>query len=147
MNPLLIASLISAALAGSAGFGLAWKLQAGTIAENELEQANERTTIQRAARATLERAMRQNSTSQANAAARGIRNRAAAAGAADIAGGLRIATDSAVRTAATDPAACSDAAASLGAVLTASVKEYRELAEVCDRHVSHIQTLTEQWPR
>ncbi|MFA5899408.1 MAG: hypothetical protein WC829_09890 [Hyphomicrobium sp.] len=146
MNPLLLFTIARYTAALGAGFFLAWQIQAHFLIKQELNHANERISQQRAARANLERVTLQLSKAQTNAANRGISNRAAAVDSGNAAGGLRIATDTAVRTAAGDPAACADTTAALGAVLTASVKEYRELAETCDRHVSDIQTLTEAWP-
>jgi len=55
MNLTLVASLISAAAAGAAGFGLAWRLQTATINKMELDDANQRISLQRAARQTIER--------------------------------------------------------------------------------------------
>jgi len=140
-------TLISGAVAGVVGFGLAWQLQAGNITQLELDNANERIAIQRTARQNAERHATQLATAQANATTRGVVLRAAAVSAADVGNGLRIKTADAVRTAAIDPAACSDTAATLGKLFTASTDEYRKLAEIADRHASDSQALIESWPR
>lgn len=143
MNLTVVVALVSAA----AGAALAWQLQAHQIVKLELEQSNERMSIQRAARATLERNMSQNAAAQVAAANRGIRNRVAAGVASDVGNGLRLTTAAAVRAVTDDPAACSDTAAALGAVFNEAVGELQTLAATCDRHVSDIQTLTESWQK
>ena len=145
MNPTL--TLIAAGIAATLGFTSAWQMQAHTITKINLESANERIALQRAARTSLERHMQTVSTAQANATNRAVVLRRAAASAADVGNGLRIATDTAVRSAASDPAACSDTAATLGKLFTASTDEYRKLAEIADRHSSDSMTLIESWPR
>lgn len=143
MNITIIASLI----ASIAGFSLAWQLQTGNITKLTLEHANERISIQRAARATLERSMSQVAAAQAASTKRSVRVRVDSDGSRNAAGGLRIATANTVRSAASDPATCSLAAATLGELFTESVTAYRELAETADRHASDIQLMQDAWPK
>lgn len=147
LNLTLIASLISAGIAGAAGFGLAWQLRTGTIAEIKLEQANERISLQRAARQNTERLVTQYAAAQSNATNRSVVLRADAVSAGNAGNGLRIKTADAVRTASSDPAACADRAAALGVVFNEAVTELTALAASADRHASDAQTLIEAWPK
>ena len=140
-------TLLSVAAGIAAGFGLAWQLQAWSITQMELDHANERISLQRTARQNAERYVAQISAAQANATTRAVVLRAAADRTRDAGNGLRIKTADAVRTAASDPAACSDTAATLGKLFTAGTDEYRKLAEIADRHASDAQTLIEAWPK
>ena len=146
-SPTLIIAGVSAAVSAVAGFGLAWQLQAGTIAKNALEQANERIAIQRNARQTLERNQATFAKAQANATVRGIASRADRDRTINAAAGLRVTTANTVRTAADDPAVCPQSAATLGKLFDASVAQYRELAERSDRHVIDIQAMMEREAR
>ena len=139
-TPLLITGTAGIAV----GFGLAWQLQAGNISELELTHANERAATGRANRAQAERRVTQYAEAQSRATSRGIALRTAVAGAVSAGSGLRVATATAVRAAADTPALCPDTAAALGELLGTSATAYRELAEVCDRHVIDIQALTER---
>jgi hypothetical protein len=136
---------VIALVSAVAGFVLAWQLQAHQIVKLKLEHTNERISQQRAARAATERHQAQIAAAQAASANRGVRNRAAADGAANAGNGLRLATAAAVRTVTADPTSCSDTAAALGAVFDEAVGELQTMAATCDRHVSDIQTLTESW--
>jgi len=147
VNLTLIAALVSAAVSGAAGFGLAWRLQTATINSIELESANERISQQRTARQNTERLMAQYASAQSNATVRAITLRRDAVSAADVGSGLRLKTADAVRTAASDPALCSDTATALGELLTTVSTERRELAEKADRHVIDIQALIERQPK
>ena len=140
-------TLISGAVAAVVGFGLAWQLQAGNITQINLDAANDRIALQRTARTNAERYATQLATAQANATTRNVALRAAAVSASNLGSGLRIKTADAVRNAASDPAACSDTAATLGKLFTASTDEYRKLAEIADRHSSDSMMLIESWPR
>ena len=140
-------SLITSAVGIAAGFGLAWQLQANTITQLELDQSNERSSIQRAARQTLERHMQTVAAAQANAANRGVALRTAADSARYVGNGLRLTTAATVRAASSDPAACPERAAALGVVFGEAITELTEMAGRADRHASDAQTLIEAWPR
>lgn len=59
--------------------------------------------------------------------------------------GLSHAADQALRDAAASHEACIVTATAQNLVLKASAERYRDLGEVCDRHVSDIQTLSDTW--
>ena len=145
MNPTL--TLIAAGITATLGFTSAWQMQAHTITKINLEGANERISLQQAARQNAERYATQISTAQANATNRGVVLRAAVDRTRDVGDGLRIKTAAAVRAAASDPAACSDTAAALGVVFAEAVGELETLAASADRHASDAQTLVDAWPR
>lgn len=147
MNFTLLTTAIAAAVAGTAGFGLAWQLQAGNISDINLERANERISIQRTARATIERTTGAVIAAQNAAANRAVVLRRDADAARTAADGLRDDIDVASRAAATSLDACHLTATAYGRLLIASTAAYRELAEVCDRHVQDVRTLTDAWPK
>ena len=140
-------TVIGAVIAGAICFFGAWKLQDGNITKLQLEQANERISKQRAARATLERSVAQVGAAQAQAAtlAQSLavdreRSRVAA-------GGLRDAASAAVRTASESLAACNANAATQSELLAQCADRYSELAGKADGHVNDIKTLIASWPK
>jgi len=143
MNFGIFLSLASAA----AGFFLAWQLQAHDITKINLEHANERITIQRAARATIERTT--TAVIQAQNAAAGrvavIRSESTAVGTE--LDGLRDDLDVIRRAAGTALAACNQHANTLSQLLVESATVNRELAQACDGHASDVRTLSEAWPQ
>lgn len=143
MNITLIATVVSAA----AGFGLAWNLQAHQITKKDLNHAQERIEIQRAARLVADRASTAVIVAQNDAAGRAVVLRRDADAARSAASGLRDEIEVASRAAATSIDACTVTATTYGRLLIASVEEYRGLAAVCSRHVSDIRTLVDAWPR
>jgi len=147
MNPLLIASLISASLAGSAGFGIAWRLQTATINTMELENANERINQQRTARQTLERHMQTVATAEASAAVRVTRNRADAGRAGDSGSGLRIASADTVRAASADTATCLASVAQYDQLLGAVVEAGGRMASEADGWENDALKLHSAWPK
>ena len=147
MNIALIIAAVSAVLSGLAGFALAWQLQSATITQKDLDYANERLAVQTSIATALEANQRQIAQAQSRAAARGISNRAAAAGAGAAAERLRSATSATVAAASTTPAACPDATAALGAVFSQCAAELGALAEIADRHASDVQLMQDAWPK
>lgn len=143
MNFTIITSAVSIAL----GFGGAWSLRGHQIDKLKLDQANERISLQRAARATLERSLSNSTQAANNATLRGVAIRSNAAGTAAAGNGLRLTTEATVRAATDNPAACSQSAAALGAVFDLCSTELQSLAEKADRHVSDLQTLMAAWPK
>jgi hypothetical protein len=139
MNITLIVSTVAAA----AGFAVAWNLQAHQITKQELNHAQERIEIQRAARVVADRASTAVIVAQNNAATRGAVLRRDADAARTAASGLRDDLDIASRAAATSLDACTVTATTFGRLLIASTEEYRSLAAVCSGHVSDIRTLVE----
>jgi hypothetical protein len=147
VNLTLVAAAVSAALAGSVGFGAAWTIQAKNITEMELSHANERIAIQRAARASLERVTGQISQAQASAQRRLAvveRDRSGAAGELER---LRDAAAAAVRSAADTPATCDHVAATQRDILVESSSFIQALAADADQCGVERQALIEGWPR
>ena len=147
MNITLLTTAIAAALAGAAGFGLAWQLQAGNISELELNHANERIAVQTSIATALEENTRQIAAAQAASTKRTVRIRADVRAAGDAGNGLRLTTATTLRAAAESTDTCPVATAAIAAVFDQCVGELQTLAERADGHVSDIQTLTESWPK
>jgi hypothetical protein len=143
MNITMIFTIASA----TAGFALAWNLQAHQLTKLTLEHANERIAIARANRATIERTS--NAVIQAQNAAAGrvavLKRDADTVRAA--AGGLRDDLDATRRAAATTIDACNRHSATVSELLVEAVGVGRELAQACDGHASDVRTLTEAWPK
>jgi hypothetical protein len=140
-------ALITSAIAATAGFALAWNLQAHQITKMELTHANERISIQRTARATIERTS--NAVIQAQNAAAGRvavikRNADSLRVSVD---GLRDDLDVTARAAASTIDACNRHAATVSKLLIESATVNRELAQACDGHASDVRTLMEAWPK
>ncbi len=147
MNLTLLAAAVSAAMAGSVGFGAAWHIQAGHITEMELNHANERITIQRAARANLERLTGQISQAQAQAQRRladADRDRRGAVGELER---LRDTSAATVRAAADAPATCERVAAAYRDIQLESSGFIQALAADADQCGIERQALMDAWPR
>lgn len=145
MNPL--ATLIACVIAAVVGAGGAWRWQESRIDELKLEQANERISQQRAARAALERSASQVIQAQNAAAHRAVVLRQSADAGRVAVDGLRQSTDNAVRDAQASPDACLDRAAAIAGLLNTMAAAGGELAGKAGRHVNDIQTLTEAWAK
>ena len=145
MNLTILSALISAALAGAGGFGAAWTWQAANITQIQLERANERISIQRQARATLERNMSAVSLAQAKAADRTRRLAADNARAASAIDSLRAASASALRAAAGDLQACTRSLAAHSVVVGKCSQEVVKLASDLDDWASHSIVLQDAW--
>ena len=130
-----------------AGFGLAWRLQTATINQMELDNANQRISLQRAARATIERQQTAVVTAQ-NAAAKRRRalNVVRRDGDAALVG-LRDATAAAMRAASESLDACNRVVATHGTILAECSGTLQKVAGDADQCVSDIQTLTNSWPK
>jgi len=147
VNLTLIASLISAAAAGLAGFGLAWRLQTATINTMELGQANERISLQRAARAAIERQQSAVVVAQ-DAAAQRRRDLDAVRRSSDSAlDGLRNATAAAMRAASESLDACNRVVATHGDILAECSGTLQKVAGDADQCFVDQQTLTDSWPK
>ena len=147
MNLTLLSALISAAIAGAGGFGAAWKWQAANINEIRLDQANERISTQRAARATLERHMSSVSLAQAKAADRVVRLAADNSRAASALDRLRDTSSAALRAAAGDLDACTTSLASHSVVLSQCGQELVRVSKDADDWASHAVSLQDAWPK
>lgn len=146
MNLTIIIAAVSAAFAGSVGFGAAWTLQGRSIDELKLGAANERIAQQRAARQVAERLAGQVAQAQSDAAARNVGLRSDAAAASNAAGGLRVASNSATRAAHTSADTCGRVVDAYGIILDEGREVIREMASDLDRCYSERQTLSEAWP-
>ena len=146
MNLTLIAAAVSAALAGSVGFGAAWTWQASAIDKLVLEAKDERIEQQRAARQAIERATDNLRKAQEGAQARrtGIDAAVDSNGAGLI--GLRD-TATAVRSAATTPDASAAYANTVSELFDQCGRELVKVAGRADGHVNDIQALMDAWPR
>jgi len=147
MNLTLIASLISAAAAGIAGFGLAWRLQTATINQMELDNANQRISLQRAARQTIER--QQNAVVSAQAAA-DKRRRALDAvrrNSNSALDGLRDTSAAALRAAGESLEACTRIVKTHGTILSECSGTLQKVAISADQCFSDQQTLIDAWPK
>jgi hypothetical protein len=147
MNLTILISAISAAVAGAAGFGLAWNLQAHQITKLNLEHANERISIQRAARATIERTSNAVIKAQNDAAGRVAVIKRNADSLRVSVDGLRDDLDVTARAAATSIDACTVAARTTSELLAVCADRYSELAGKAEGHVSDIRTLVDAWPK
>lgn len=143
MNLTMIASVIAAAL----GFGAAWTLQGRAIDALKLEHANERIAIQAAARKTIERNTSALASAQNNAVVLAGKSRADADSARTELDGLRVATETALRSASASLDACIVGTATATKLLNQCGAEYQALGERADRHTNDIKTLTAAWPK
>lgn len=147
MNMTLIAAAISAALAGSIGFGAAWTLQGRSIDALKMEAKDERIAQQRAARAVAERLASQITQAQNQATVRNDRARADARSAGDAGNGLRVAATAATGAAHTSADTCGRVVDAYGVILDEGREIIRAMATDLDRCYSERQTLTDAWPR
>lgn len=147
MNLTIIAALISAAMAGLAGWGAAWTIQGRTIDSLKLEARDAIISQQRAARAVTERLTSQVAQAQAQAALRNDRARADARAAGDAGNGLRVAATAATGAAHTSADTCGRVVNAYGVILDEGREIIREMATDLDRCYSERQTLTDAWPR
>lgn len=143
----LIIAAVIAATAFAGGFGTAWKIQAGNINAKEAAHAKqELANVQQSAASDIRR-LDNAITAQNAATTRSVALRRDRDSALTELGRLRLAVNSAVHTANTDPVACPERAAALGYVLTELGRAGAELAEKADRINSDRQTLIDAWPQ
>ena len=147
MSPQIIIAAVLAAIGFAGGFGTAWKIQAGNINAKEAAYAQqELANVQQSAASDIRR-LDNAITAQNAATARAVGLRRDRDSALTELGRLRLAINSAVQTASTDPVACPERAAALGDVLTELGRAGAELAEKADRINSDRQTLIDAWPQ
>lgn len=146
MNLTIIAALISAAMAGLAGWGAAWTIQGRTIDFLKMEAKDAIISQQRSARASIERATLALTKAQNDAQDRrtGIDAAVDRNGAGLI--GLRD-TATAVRAAATTPDASAAYANTVSELFDQCGRELVKVAGRADGHVNDIQALMDAWPR
>ena len=146
MNLTLLAALISAGVAGIAGWGAAWTVQGRAIDKLVMEAKDERIEQQRQARQAIERATDNLRKAQEAAQARrtGIDAAVDSNGAGLI--GLRD-TATAVRSAATTPDASAAYANTVSELFDQCGRELVKVAGRADGHINDIQALMDAWPR
>lgn len=147
MNPLLIASLVSALFAGAIGYGTASHFGQVKITEMELAHANERIAIQRAARSKLEGYQASVVAAQDEAARRVAVLQRDLDNSRKSSGGLRDASTAAVRASADSPTSCSHITNAYDVMVAESLDFIREVAEAADRCDIERQALMKAWPR
>jgi len=147
MNPTLIAIAVSAALAGSAGFGTAWTLQGRSIDKLKLEQRDDIITQQRATRALAERLTAAVTEAQAKAVSRNAAIRRDADSAASSGSGLRVTSGNAATIADDHADACRSIVRAYGVILDESSQFIREVAATADQCISDNQALTDAWTK
>jgi len=147
MNLYFASALISAAVAGSFGFGAAWRWQDNNILKLQVEAKDAIISQQRAARASIDRATQQVITAQNAAAARSVILTADRSRAADAGSGLRIASTTAVRASTGDLDACTASLTAHSVVLGSVVEFATRVSEEADQWASHAVALQEGWPK
>lgn len=140
-------TFISYAIAAALGFGAAWTLQGRAIDSLKLEKKDERIARDYAARAAIERSTSAVIKAQNGAVVLATKSRADADSARTELDGLRVATETALRTASSSLDACIVGAAAATKLLNQCGAEYQALGERADRHTNDIKTLTEAWPK
>lgn len=139
--------LIIAALIAAAGFGSAWQIQSWRADAKEKDRVEQELVDQRNAATTAIRRTEAVIQAQSAATVRDGVLRRDAAGARDALVGLSLATEQALRDAATTHAACTERARALGVVLGTVAAAGGEVSAKADRHASDAKTLTDAWPR
>ena len=147
MNLTVISSIVSAAVAGLIGWSAAWTLQGRTIDELKLESRDAIITQQRATRQAIERASANVREAQESASHRNADLRRDASRANDVAGGLRIASATATRTATESSDACGAIVSAYDVILAEGSGLLREIATTADQCISDNQALADGWPR
>ena len=146
MSPTLVIAMVSAIASGLAGFGLAWRLQTATINQMELDNANQRISLQRAARATVERQQSAVVTAQ-NAAVERRRALVIVRRDGDAAlVGLRNATAAAMRAASESLDACNRVVSTHGDILAECSSALQKVAGDADQCFSDIKLMQDAWP-
>jgi len=139
-----IASYLLAAAFGFGG-GLHW--QEVTVSNLKLEHANERIAIQRVSRQTIERQEARVLAAQAKAQSRAVAAAADGDSNSTDLERLRIATETAVRAAASDLDACTAKVRAFSVVSTECSTQLKTLAGHADEWVNQALTLQEAWPK
>jgi len=143
MNPLLVSSLVCAAL----GFGSAWTWQGYRMDAYKLEQANERLAIEQSSRQQLAEAAAKVASAQDAARVAADRARADAARADRAAVGLRDTLSRSVLAAHTDLNACTTQVTTISELFTASTELSGRIAKEAGEWVNQAVTLQDAWPR
>lgn len=145
MNLTLIKYAVIFAACFGSGFGTAWKWQASNIYQINLERKDERISIERAARSTLERHQATVAKAQDNAEVRvRVLTNAVIANSTEL-DRLRNADDAAMRAASSTLEACVAHATAQSTVLGQCASRLVEMAGNADGHASDVKTLIDSW--
>ena len=147
MNFTLLASLISAAVAGALGVGAGLHWRESEINQLRLDHANERIAIQRQSRATLERHQAAVSAAQSDAQLRAVALRRAADSAASELDRVRESIATAMRAARDSHDACLAKADACGVVFAQCADRLVSVAADTDQCLSDNKALTDGWPK
>lgn len=147
MSPQLLIAAVIAAIGFSGGFGLAWKMQAGTINANEAQYAEQKLAqIQHSAAADIRR-LDNTITAQRAATTRAVALRRDLDSARSELERLRIALQRDLPRAGDATTACTERADPARQLFLACATELQNLAGKADRHASDALTLLQAWPK
>ena len=139
--------IIIAAVIAATGFGAAWKIQDQRFDAKEKDYAQQALADQRSAATAAIRRTETVIQAQSAATVRDGVLRRDAAGARTALVGLSLATEQALRDAATSHAACTERARALGVVLGTVAAAGGAIAEKSDRHASDAKMMLDAWPK
>lgn len=138
--------LIIAAIIATASFGSAWQIQSWRMDAKEKANVEQILVDQRSTATAALRRQEVVIAAQAAANSRAAVLRRDADSARTALVGLSLATEQALRDAATSHATCLERAATIADVQQQSTERYRSLGETCDRHVNDLKTIMAAWP-
>ena len=147
MPPTFTLALVGAAIAGAAGFGVAWRLQSANIAEMEIQSANTRIAAAYVARKAIERATSNVIQAQNAATDRMVVLHRDADLARSGLAGLRAQSAESLRAASASLDACRSVVAAHGVVLAESAGTIQEVARDADQCFSDLALMQGAWPR
>jgi hypothetical protein len=147
MNLTLIAALISAGVAGLAGFGAAWTIQGRTIDKLIIEAKDERIAQYRQSRANTERLTSQIAQAQESASNRAAVLALDADRARGESNGLRDSIATAMRASASTLEACTRHAGTLGELLGSCGDRLKDVSADADKWANQAVTLQKAWPK
>ncbi len=154
MNITQIIAAIALAIGTIVGGAGSWLWQSSRVAaakqelsNEQLDRANERIAQQRASRANLERLTNQVSKAQTDAAARAVRLAADRDGAKSELDRLRIASESAVRAAASGLDACTSAVRTYAVIQSQCAGALADMGADADWWTNQALTLQQAWPK
>lgn len=147
MSPQLLIAAVIAAIGFSGGFGLAWKMQAGTINANEAQYAEQKLAqVQQSAAASIRRTDNV-IIAQNEATTRAIRLRRDLDGARNELDRLRDTINSDMPRTGDTGDACTERTDPARELLAACATELQSVAGAADRHANDAKALTDAWPK
>ena len=146
MSPQLLIAAIIAAIGFSGGFGVAWKMQAGTINAKDAQYAESKLAqVQQSAAADIRR-LDNTITAQRAATARSVALRGDLDSALSELERLRLALASSVPGTGDAAGSCPVTDDPARQLLATCAAELVEMGGIADRHASDVQTLMAAWP-